>query len=257
MLRLPRAPAGADIQPVRIAPVAAVCPDRCRDLAAAALRQLWLPMHNLWSLNVLSKASQLGLLVLLAGCVAGPGGWWTGSPGQGVWYNRALDEMQACHAARHRAQATLRQLDGRFASADYRCGFEQAFCDVATGFRGDVPPQPPAGYWSWRFRSDAGRCRVDEWYAGYAAGLMAARAEGFDQHRIGSPPVCQLQGGIAPGLDQHPHSGSIPHYPLSAGDVPKTAPTMVTPRAGVFHSSQSGNGLSLPASGTVTQRIQL
>lgn len=251
------APAGADIQLVRIAPAAAVCPDRCRDLAAAALRQHWLPMHNLSSLNVLSKASQLGLLVLLAGCVSGPGGWLSGCPGRDGGYNRPLDELQACRVARHRAHSTLRQLDGRFASADYRCGFEQAFCDVATGYRGDVPPQPPAGYWSWRFRSDAGRCRVDEWYAGYAAGLMAARQEGFDQHRIDSPPGCQMQGGIAPGLDQHQHPGSMLYTPLSAGDLPAAAPTTVTPHTSVSPNPQSGDGLSLPASGTVTQRIQL
>ncbi|MCA9079480.1 MAG: hypothetical protein KDA58_02930 [Planctomycetaceae bacterium] len=61
-------------------------------------------------------------------------------------------------------------------SCDFRRGYEQAFEDVALGADGRIPPLPPSPYWKECARSPCGHERVQEWYAGYAAGANEAVA---------------------------------------------------------------------------------
>jgi len=68
-------------------------------------------------------------------------------------------------------------------SKHFSDGFVQAYIDLAEG-RGPLPPNlPPSRYWSAYYRSCAGAPKVEEWYAGYHAGLAEGQQSGVSQFR--------------------------------------------------------------------------
>ncbi len=74
-------------------------------------------------------------------------------------------------------------------------GFEQAYVDMALGKRPIVPAVPPPKYWNAFYRSCEGAPAVQEWFAGYEAGLQTGGERGVSRfNRI----VSSWRGANAP-----------------------------------------------------------
>ena len=99
-------------------------------------------------------------------------------------YNAFIDDLVVCETGKNcglRALARYRRQCRVPLSADFSAGFVRAYIDLAEG-RGPLPPAvPPSRYWSAYYRSCAGRPRVEEWYAGYHAGLDEGLNSGVSQ----------------------------------------------------------------------------
>ena len=92
-----------------------------------------------------------------------------------------IDALEAC--ARHKCQAQqawneqswyYEKLDHPFHFAK---GFKTAYRDVIEGGNGCQPTLPPKCYWTSRFQSAKGRCKVNEWFDGYSHGALAAQQD--------------------------------------------------------------------------------
>lgn len=90
-----------------------------------------------------------------------------------------LDDCDVKKTARRCADQQLKQMPG--VSKDFRAGFRQAFTDLAFGRRACLPPVPAEHYWYMYSRHPIGAAAVDDWYAGYEAGLETGPAVGIDQ----------------------------------------------------------------------------
>jgi len=92
-------------------------------------------------------------------------------------YKRIPDNFWTKTEARKLAQSDLRRLGhDQCMTCDYRMGFEQAYVDVSLGACGDVPALPPANYWKTCARTPEGHQRAQQWFSGYAAGAVRAKA---------------------------------------------------------------------------------
>lgn len=138
-------------------------------------------------------------------------------------YCRYLDEFQAGWHARMLARKQLSCMRKNGLSCDYRYGFEAAFVDVSHGSRGGIPPQPPAAYWNTCTRSPSGHARVEQWYAGYSAGLESALAQREQFNRVPSrdQSLNDQTGGFPGNLELTPVSGeTLLQPPASQGLYP-------------------------------------
>lgn len=97
------------------------------------------------------------------------------------FYCRYIDDFRSKSAARRTARQSLHCLRREGITCDFREGFENAFEDVSTGSRGQVPSQPPPPYWNMCARSPDGHARVEQWYAGYRVGVDLALAH-YGEH---------------------------------------------------------------------------
>ncbi len=59
-------------------------------------------------------------------------------------------------------------------------GFRDGYVDVATGGSGCPPSVPPRKYWSWKYQTAEGQCKVAAWFEGFAHGARAAEVDGAD-----------------------------------------------------------------------------
>ncbi|MCA8990957.1 MAG: hypothetical protein KDA88_03215 [Planctomycetaceae bacterium] len=100
------------------------------------------------------------------------------------FYCRYIDDFRSKSAARRTARESLRCLRREGITCDFREGFENAFEDVSTGSRGQIPSQPPPPYWNMCARSPDGHARVEQWYAGYRVGIDLALAHYGDHNRV-------------------------------------------------------------------------
>ena len=141
----------------------------------------------------------VGVCALASGCATAPcgpgGGWACGSAGvcgprgfchRGCddcvppWtpyfchYKQRCDDCVTRQTARHCAWRDLDEHDyqcPRPVSSHFAAGFERAYVDLAENRAPQPPSVPPSKYWSAFYRSCAGRPYVEDWYAGYQAGL--------------------------------------------------------------------------------------
>ena len=115
-------------------------------------------------------------------------------------YVPCLDDWVTKSTAQRCAEDALKSYDckGSRPSKHFEDGFTQAYVDLAFGRPSRVPAIPPAKYWNAYYRSCAGQPLVDEWYAGYSAGLQSGEAGGVAQFRrvVSS---WSGGGGCAPG----------------------------------------------------------
>lgn len=99
-------------------------------------------------------------------------------------YHSLVDDLVTWKTGKHcgqRALAQYRKQTGIKASTDFAAGFVQAYIDLAEN-RAPLPPSlPPSRYWMAYYRSCAGRPCIEEWYAGYNAGLDAGLQSGVSQ----------------------------------------------------------------------------
>jgi hypothetical protein len=65
----------------------------------------------------------------------------------------------------------------------FRDGFIAGYHDVAKGGKGCPPAIPPRRYWSWKYQTAEGQCKVNEWFAGYPYGAKAAEEDGIGNYR--------------------------------------------------------------------------
>lgn len=92
-------------------------------------------------------------------------------------YKATPDNIYTRSEARLKAQCELhKERRGHCLTCDYRLGYEQAFVDVSLGGCGDVPALPPANYWKNCARSPEGHQKAQQWFSGYAAGAVRAKA---------------------------------------------------------------------------------
>ena len=61
--------------------------------------------------------------------------------------------------------------------SDFARGWKDGYFDVSTGASNTLPAVPPHRYWSARFQSPEGRCRVENYFSGWQCGANAANAE--------------------------------------------------------------------------------
>jgi hypothetical protein len=95
-----------------------------------------------------------------------------------------VDDLVVCETGKNcglKALARYRRQCRMPLSADFSAGFVRAYIDLASG-RSPLPPSvPPSRYWSAYYRSCKGRPKVEEWYAGYQAGLEDGQQGGVSQ----------------------------------------------------------------------------
>ena len=82
-----------------------------------------------------------------------------------------------------RALHQYKQSCGRPVSHHFKNGFISAYEDLALNRRPSPPVVPPPLYWNAYYRSCAGQGHVDEWYAGYQAGLSMGSESGVSRFR--------------------------------------------------------------------------
>ena len=89
------------------------------------------------------------------------------------------------HKCAFRALHEYRLQCGRPMSHHFKRGFIAAYEDLALNRRPQPPIVPPSLYWNAYYRSCAGQPCVDDWFAGYDAGLAAGSNSGVSRfHEI-------------------------------------------------------------------------
>ncbi|MBI2481161.1 MAG: hypothetical protein HYV60_21745, partial [Planctomycetia bacterium] len=56
----------------------------------------------------------------------------------------------------------------------FGAGFRDGYEAVASGGNGCPPPLPPRKYWTWKYQTPEGQCKVAAWFEGYTYGATAA-----------------------------------------------------------------------------------
>lgn len=139
----------------------------------------------------------LGACVMLAGCAAphcGRFGYGRASgrcddctppwvPYLGHYKQRLDDKVTRMTALKcaWRGLDSYRGRCGGAVSGDFAAGFERAYIDLAENRTPQPSAVPPSKYWSAYYRSCAGRPHVDDWYAGYYAGLEMGSQSGVSR----------------------------------------------------------------------------
>lgn len=112
-------------------------------------------------------------------------------PIAGQVYNHTCDNLITSLTAQGCARRDLKEVKRAChgLTADFQRGYTQAYIDLAAGRPACVPAVPPQKYWYAWHRSCAGSEAVEEWYAGYSAGLDDGVNGGVSRfNRIVVPP---------------------------------------------------------------------
>lgn len=96
---------------------------------------------------------------------------------------------------------------GQFESA-FREGFIDGYHNVAQGGNGCQPAIPPRKYWSWKYQTAEGQCKVQAWYQGWSYGAKAAEEDGIGFYR-----EIQVSGALEQSLRQHGYGVADPNCP--------------------------------------------
>lgn len=95
---------------------------------------------------------------------------------------------------------------GRFESV-FREGFIDGYHNVAQGGNGCQPAMPPRKFWSWKYQTAEGQCKVQAWYQGWSYGAKAAEEDGIGFYR-----EIQVSGALEQSLKQYGY-GVDPNCP--------------------------------------------
>lgn len=95
-------------------------------------------------------------------------------------YHAFDDKMVSKGTAKKCAARDLKEFYGKSCqpSKHFADGFEQAYVDLALGKLAVVPAVPPPKYWNAYYRSCEGIPAVQDWFAGYEAGLQTGANRG-------------------------------------------------------------------------------
>ncbi len=109
-------------------------------------------------------------------------------------------------------------------------GFRDGYASIAQGGDGCCPTMPPRDCWSWCFDGCEGQMRMNAWFDGWAAGAIAAEADGLVGHGrlVFRPPGCPSgcnTGACPPSmLPSAPYDGGT--VIMSPGEATFTSPPM-------------------------------
>ena len=85
---------------------------------------------------------------------------------------------------------------GRFPGS-FKAGFIAGYHNVAGGGNGCPPSLPPRKYWSWKYQTPEGQCKVNAWFEGYPHGARAAEEDGIGYYRD-----IQISGNVQALIDK-------------------------------------------------------
>jgi hypothetical protein len=120
---------------------------------------------------------------------------------------------------------------GEPCSKDFACGFKEGFSEFL--YRGTCEPPylVPQCYRSPGYRTPEGYRAIEDWFAGYRAGVSAADEGGYRQWIIGPTPGPGMEGagGFHPPHEDHPPDGRLmPPLPPIRTDPGRGAPSTDT-----------------------------
>jgi hypothetical protein len=175
----------------------------------------------------------IGPCLFLAGCRL------AGDITDNLVFNTCLfcDECQAKSYYRHLAAVAWAdfQTDNpeHADSVDFANGFKQSFADyLDAGEDYCLPSLPPQKYWKTRYQNPEGRSAIELWFAGFRAGVAAAKASGYRDfvvipiaNEVPQPPdsLATMPGAPVPVL---PLPASAPAAPIGK---PGPAPIKAAP----------------------------
>jgi len=115
-------------------------------------------------------------------------------------------------------------------------GFRAGYVSVASGGGSCPPAVPPRKYWSWKYQTPEGQCKVAAWFEGFTYGAQAAESDGagnFQQiqvsHAIEVQYSPEFQAGKMPVvMEPIPQGQAVPNTGASGNYVPGT-PLPATP----------------------------
>lgn len=123
----------------------------------------------------------------------------------------------------------------------YGDGFRDGYEAVASGGNGCPPPLPPRKYWTWKYQTPEGQCKVAAWFEGYTHGAVSAEEDGagnFQDIQVSNSIELQytpeFQAGQIPGhgggfIVPGEPSDTVPYEPLPEGVPRGGAPIGVPP----------------------------
>jgi hypothetical protein len=84
-----------------------------------------------------------------------------------VWAKKAWANYRSCHR-------DIKYLE------DFGRGYRAGYVDVASGGDGCTPIMAPRRYWSWKYQTPEGQCKVQQWFAAFALGAAQAEKDGVN-----------------------------------------------------------------------------
>lgn len=98
-------------------------------------------------------------------------------------YHACTDNLVTKLTAGECARRDLKELERTCGkqSRHFAAGFREAYRDLALGRLAQMPPVPPSKYWTAYYRSERGQADVDDWFAGYQAGLEWGQTSGVSR----------------------------------------------------------------------------
>jgi hypothetical protein len=173
------------------------------------------------------------------------------------WYHRKLDNCITSLTAQNCACRDLRQFKHECGpvSCDFRYGYTQAYIDLAFGRPACVPAVPPPKYWHAWYRSCGGRDAVEEWYAGYRAGLDHGVNGGVNHFNriVPNPDGCCVSAAYispyarpaTPNIVRPLNGQTITQKPMDASGQVTPAVAEEVPPAGTGYSPDNSAGIGL------------
>ena len=120
----------------------------------------------------------------------------------------AIEDYHYCFVNQRRAAgawyASHSGPERREASRHYQDGWKKGYFDVSTGGCGEPPVIPPNRYWSTRYQNESGQAAIEDWYAGFQDGAIAAESTGSGAfHSIPTGPTVPTQtfGWLSPDME--------------------------------------------------------
>ncbi|HUG70525.1 MAG TPA: hypothetical protein VMM76_22440 [Pirellulaceae bacterium] len=115
-------------------------------------------------------------------------------------------------------------------------GFRDGYQDVASGGNGCPPPLPPRSYWTWKYQTPEGQCKVAAWFEGYSHGARAAEEDG-----AGNFQDIQVSYAIEAQYSPQFQAGQIhsfaPGEYILPGEILHGEPTEAVPLEPLLHSN--------------------
>ncbi len=134
------------------------------------------------------------------------------------WRNRVW-ARQAWHEQKH-------QFAGHQQFRAFGEGFRAGYVNVASGGNGCPPAVPPRKYWSWKYQTPEGQCKVAAWFEGFTYGAQAAESDGagnFQQIQVSHAIEVQYSPEFQAGKMPVVPGGTVIMEPVPQGQpIPDT-----------------------------------
>ena len=125
----------------------------------------------------------------------------------------------------------------------FGAGFRDGYRDVASGGNGCPPPVPPRKYWSWKYQTPEGQCKVAAWFEGFGHGARAAEEDG-----AGNFQDIQVSYAIEAQYSPEFQNGQIPS--LNPGEYIIPGESFEPPSLELIPEGTSSSSRAIPREGT-------